>query len=234
MQTELSDWQLGLPNLLHDSVPDGRDESANVVVRQWGEPRALDFAPLDHVAVGEALGGLDFEAATRISGARFVVMRGALARMQRALAQFMVDLHVNVHGYTEVYVPYLVSESTLQGTGQLPKLEQDLFALRGEQRPLPDSDRRSAAGQSGARADHRRGFLPLKLVAHSPCFRSEAGAAGRDTRGMIRQHQFEKVELVQITRPEDSYRALDQLLGHAEEVLRRLRAAASRRGAVRR
>ena len=222
LQAELHDWQLGLPNLLHASVPEGRDESANVVVRQWSEPRDLGFAPLDHVAVGEGLGGLDFEAATRISGARFVVMRGALARMQRALTQFMLDLHTKSHGYTEVYVPYLVSRSTLEGTGQLPKFEQDLFALRGEQDffLIPTAEVSLAnlvRGQIMAAES-----LPLKFVAHSPCFRSEAGAAGRDTRGMIRQHQFEKVELVQITRPEDSYRALEELVEHAEEVLRQL------------
>ena len=223
LQAELHDWQLGLPNLLHASVPEGRDESANVVVRQWSEPRDLGFAPLDHAAVGEGLGGLDFEAATRISGARFVVMRGALARMQRALTQFMLDLHIKSHGYTEVYVPYLVSRSTLEGTGQLPKFEQDLFALRGEQDffliPTAEVSLANLVREQIMAAES----LPLKFVAHSPCFRSEAGAAGRDTRGMIRQHQFEKVELVQITRPEDSYRALEELVGHAEEVLRQLR-----------
>ena len=222
VQLELSDWQLGLPNLLHDAVPDGRDESANVEVRRWGEPRELGFTPRDHVAVGEAVGGLDFEAATRIAGARFVVMRGALARMQRALAQFMLDLHTNVHGYTEVYVPYLVSQSTLEGTGQLPKMEQDLFALRGDSKyyliPTAEVPLANLVREQILAADS----LPLKFTAHSPCFRSEAGAAGRDTRGMIRQHQFEKVELVQVTRPEDSYRALEELVGHAEEVLRRL------------
>jgi seryl-tRNA synthetase len=222
VQKELSDWQLGLPNLLHASVPEGRDEGDNVVVRQWREPRDLGFVPLDHVAVGEKLGGLDFEAATRISGARFVVIRGALAHLQRALAQFMLDLHANVHGYTEVYVPYLVARSTLEGTGQLPKLEQDLFALRGEQElfliPTAEVSLANLVREQIIAAE----LLPLKFVAHSPCFRSEAGAAGRDTRGMIRQHQFEKVELVQVTRPEESYRALEELVGHAEEVLRQL------------
>ncbi len=220
--TELSDWQLGLPNLLNASVPDGSDESANVVVRQWGEPRELGFVPRDHVALGEKLGGLDFEAATRISGARFVVMRGALAHLQRALGQFMLDLHTRAHGYTEVYVPYLVSRSTLEGTGQLPKFEQDLFALRGEQDffliPTAEVSLANLVREQIIAAES----LPLKFVAHTPCFRSEAGAAGRDTRGMIRQHQFEKVELVHVTRPEDSYRALEQLVGHAEEVLRQL------------
>lgn len=222
IQKELSDWQLGLPNLLHDSVPEGLDENSNVVVRHWREPRDLGFVPLDHVAVGEKLGGLDFEAATRISGARFVVIRGALARLQRALGQFMLDLHTSVHGYTEVYVPYLVARSSLEGTGQLPKMEQDLFALRGEQGffliPTAEVSLANLVREQIISAES----LPLKFVAHTPCFRSEAGAAGRDTRGMIRQHQFEKVELVQITRPEDSYRMLEELLGHAEEVLRQL------------
>jgi seryl-tRNA synthetase len=223
IQTELNDWQLGLPNLLHESVPEGRDESANVEVRRWGEPRKFEFVPRDHVEIGERLGGLDFEAASRISGARFVVMRGALARLQRALAQFMLDLHTGAHGYTETYVPYLVSAPALQGTGQLPKFEQDLFAVRGEQKfyliptaevPLTNQVREQIIAAEA---------LPTKLVAQTPCFRSEAGAAGRDTRGMIRQHQFEKVELVQITRPDDSYRALEELVSHAEEVLRQLR-----------
>ncbi|MDE2220245.1 MAG: serine--tRNA ligase [Gammaproteobacteria bacterium] len=222
IQTELNDWQLGLPNLLHQSVPEGLDESANVELRRWGEPRAFGFTPRDHVEVGEGLGGLDFEAAGRISGARFVVMRGALARLQRALTQFMLDLHTGAHGYTEIYPPYLVSGATLQGTGQLPKFEQDLFALRGEQKfyliPTAEVPVTNLVRDQIVAAE----ALPMKFVAHTPCFRSEAGAAGRDTRGMIRQHQFEKVELVQITRPDDSYRAHDELVSHAEEVLRRL------------
>ena len=223
IQAEMTDWQLGLPNLLHESVPEGRDESANVEVRRWGEPRKMDgFVPRDHVEVGEGLGGLDFEAAGRISGARFAVMRGALAQLHRALAQFMLDLHTRAHGYTEVYVPYMVSAAALQGTGQLPKFEQDLFALRGEPNfyliptaevPMTNLVREQIIGAES---------LPMKFVAQTPCFRSEAGAAGRDTRGMIRQHQFEKVELVQITRPDDSYRALEELVSHAEEVLRQL------------
>ena len=223
VQTELHDWQLGLPNLLHESVPDGHDETANVEVRRWGTPAEFGFAPLDHVALGEALGGLDFETASRISGARFVVMRGALARLQRALAQFMLDLHTRQHGYTEVYVPYLVAASSLQGTGQLPKFEQDLFALRGEHRfyliPTAEVPLTNQVREQIVPAES----LPLKYVAQTPCFRSEAGAAGRDTRGMIRQHQFEKVELVQIVRPDDSYRALEELLSHAEAVLRQLK-----------
>jgi seryl-tRNA synthetase len=223
VQTELNDWQLGLPNLLHESVPEGHDESANVEVRRWGEPAQFAFAPRDHVALGEALGGLDFEAASRISGARFVVMRGAMARLQRALAQFMLDLHTRHHGYTEVYVPYLVSAATLQGTGQLPKFEQDLFALRGENRfyliPTAEVPVTNLVREQIVPAES----LPLKFVAQTPCFRSEAGAAGRDTRGMIRQHQFEKVELVQMVRPGDSYRALEELVSHAEAVLRQLK-----------
>jgi seryl-tRNA synthetase len=222
VQTELTDWQLGLPNLLHESVPEGRDETANVELRRWGAPRAMDFEPRDHVEVGEALGGLDFEAASRIAGARFVVARGAVARLQRALAQFMLDLHTTEHGYTEVYVPYLVPAATLQGTGQLPKFEQDLFALRGEPTlyliPTAEVPVTNLVRDQIIAAES----LPLKFVAQTPCFRSEAGAAGRDTRGMIRQHQFEKVELVQIARPDDSYRALEELVSHAEVVLRRL------------
>ncbi len=222
VQTELSDWQLGLPNLLHESVPEGCDEHANVEVRRWGTPAQFAFTALDHVALGEALGGLDFEAASRISGARFVVMRGAMASLQRALAQFMLDLHTRKHGYTEVYVPYLVAASTLQGTGQLPKFEQDLFALRGEQRfyliPTAEVPVTNLARDQILAPE----TLPRRYVAQTPCFRSEAGAAGRDTRGMIRQHQFEKVELVQMVRPDDSYRALEELVSHAEEVLRQL------------
>ena len=223
VQSELNDWQLGLPNLLHESVPDGHDEHANVEVRRWGAPAEFSFAPRDHVALGEALGGLDFQTASRISGARFVVMRGAMARLQRALAQFMLDLHTRQHGYTEVYVPYLVAATSLQGTGQLPKFEADLFAVRGEQHlyliPTAEVPLTNQVREQIVPAES----LPLKYVAQTPCFRSEAGAAGRDTRGMIRQHQFEKVELVQIVRPDDSYRALEELLSHAEEVLRQLK-----------
>ena len=222
VQAESDQWLLNLPNLLHESVPDGADESANVELRRWGTPRQFDFTPADHVDVGTRLGGLDFDAAARISGARFAVMRGGIARLHRALAQFMLDLHVGEHGYTEVYAPYLVSADALTGTGQLPKFEQDLFAVRGE-RPLyliPTAEvpvtnlvrEQILAAES----------LPLQFVAHTPCFRSEAGAAGKDTRGMIRQHQFDKVELVHIVRPEDSYAALERLVGHAEQVLRRL------------
>jgi seryl-tRNA synthetase len=222
VQRELEEWQLGLPNLLHESVPDGRDESANVEISRWGEPRQLNFRPRDHLEIGERLGGLDFAAAARISGARFVVMRGAVARLHRALAQFMLDLHTREHGYTEAYVPYLVQPQALVGTGQLPKFEQDLFAVRAEQTfyliptaevPLTNLVRGEIVPDDA---------LPMKLVAHTPCFRSEAGAAGKDTRGMIRNHQFDKVELVQIVRPADSYAALEELTTHAESVLRRL------------
>jgi seryl-tRNA synthetase len=222
VQEELEQWQLGLPNMLHESVPDGRDESANLEVSRWGEPRAFTFKPRDHIDLGEQLHGLDFEAAARISGARFVVMRAQVARLHRALAQFMLDLHTREHGYTEVYVPYLVQRPALVGTGQLPKFEQDLFAVKGEQGfyliPTAEVPVTNLVREQILAAE----ALPLKFVAHTPCFRSEAGAAGRDTRGMIRNHQFDKVELVQVVRPADSYVALEQLTGHAEQVLQRL------------
>jgi seryl-tRNA synthetase len=221
IQSELTEVQLGLPNILHSSVPDGRDENANVEVRRWGTPREFAFEPKDHVAVGARL-GMDFEAAGRMSGARFVVMTGDLARLHRALIQFMLDLHVREHGYREAYVPYLVHAAALVGTGQLPKFEQDLFAVQGDpgyfliptaEVPVTNLVRDQIVEAAA---------LPLKYVAHTPCFRSEAGAAGKDTRGMIRQHQFEKVEMVQIVRPEDSYAALEALTGHAEAVLKAL------------
>jgi seryl-tRNA synthetase len=212
---------LGLPNLLHASVPDGRDESANVEVRRRGEPRAFDFEPKDHVAIGEKI-GMDFEAAGRISGARFVVMTGNLARLHRSLIQFMLDMHTAKHGYREAYVPYLVHAAALEGTGQLPKFEQDLFAVSGDpgffliptaEVPVTNLVRDQIIAPE---------MLPLKYVAHTPCFRSEAGASGKDTRGMIRQHQFEKVELVHIVQPDQSYAALEELTGNAEAVLRAL------------
>jgi seryl-tRNA synthetase len=221
IQAKLSDLQLGLPNILHASVPDGRDETANVEVRRWGAPRQFAFTPKDHVAVGERI-GMDFEAAGRISGARFVVLTGGLARLHRALAQFMLNLHVADHGYREAYVPYLVHGAAMVGTGQLPKFEQDLFAVRGDPGfyliPTAEVSLTNLVRDQILPAEG----LPLKLVAHSPCFRSEAGAAGKDTRGMIRQHQFDKVELVHIVRPESSYAALEELTGHAEAVLRAL------------
>ena len=222
IQAQLDAWQLGLPNTLHESVPEGRDETANKEVRRWGEPRKFDFTPKDHVELGEKLGGLDFETAAKISGARFSVMRGGIARLHRALAQFMLDLHTREHGYTELYVPYLVSASTLQGTGQLPKFEADLFRVQSEQGffliPTAEVPVTNLVRDSIVEANK----LPMKLVAHTPCFRSEAGAAGKDTRGLIRQHQFEKVELVHIVKPADSYAALEELTGNAEKVLQKL------------
>ena len=222
VQAEIDGWQLALPNLLHESVPDGTSEADNREVRRWGEPRAFEFEPLDHVTVGERLGGLDFEAAARISGARFAVMRGQIARLHRALAQFMLDLHTLEHGYTEVYVPYLVQSQALFGTGQLPKFEQDLFKVAGPQQfyliPTAEVPVTNLVREQILAAES----LPLRFVCHTPCFRSEAGAAGKDTRGMIRMHQFDKVELVHIVRPESSYDALEALTGHAEQVLKRL------------
>jgi seryl-tRNA synthetase len=222
VQEELEQWQLSLPNLVHDSVPDGADEKANVEVRRWGQPRTFDFQPADHIAIGEKLGGLDFEAAARMSGARFVVMRAQVARLHRALAQFMLDLHTREHGYTEVYVPYLVQPQALYGTGQLPKFEQDLFAVKGEQNfyliPTAEVPVTNLVREQILAAEQ----LPLKFVCHTPCFRSEAGAAGKDTRGMIRNHQFDKVELVHIVKPTASYEALEELTSNAETVLKRL------------
>ena len=222
VQAESDEWLMGLPNLLHDSVPDGADETANVEVRRHGTPRSFDFTPLDHVDLGQKLAGLDFDAAARISGARFSVLRGSLARLHRALAQFMLDLHTSEHGYQEIYAPYLVSAAALTGTGQLPKFEQDLFAVRGERTlyliPTAEVPVTNLVREQIVAAEH----LPMRYVAHTPCFRSEAGAAGKDTRGLIRQHQFEKVELVQLVKPADSYAALEALTSHAEEVLKRL------------
>ena len=221
IQAQITSLQMGLPNILHASVPDGNDESANVEVRRWGEPLRFAFEPKDHVALGEPL-GMDFEAAGRISGARFVVMTGMLAKLHRALAQFMLDLHVRDHGYREAYVPYLVHDTALIGTGQLPKFAQDLFAVRGDPGfyliPTAEVPLTNLVRDQILAAER----LPIKFVGHTPCFRSEAGAAGRDTRGMIRQHQFDKVELVQIVRPESSYAALEDLTGHAEAVLQAL------------
>ncbi|MEO8017347.1 MAG: serine--tRNA ligase [Pseudomonadota bacterium] len=222
VQQELEAWQLGLPNTLHESVPEGRDEFANVELRRHGTPRDFDFTPKDHVELGEKLGGLDFETAAKLSGARFSIMRGGVARLHRALAQFMLDLHTREHGYTELYVPYLVNASTLTGTGQLPKFEADLFRVQGEQGfyliPTAEVPATNVVRDSIVEANK----LPMKMVAHTPCFRSEAGAAGKDTRGLIRQHQFEKVELVHIVKPADSYAALEELTGHAEKVLQNL------------
>jgi len=223
VQAEFDELVLGLPNMLHESVPDGRDESSNVEVRRWGTPREFEYTPLDHVAIGDRLAQMDFEAAGRISGARFVVLKGGLARLHRALIQYMLDLHTSQHGYTEVYAPYLVARQSLVGTGQLPKFEADLFrVVSGESEffliPTAEVPVTNLARESILEAN----TLPRKYAAHTPCFRSEAGSYGKDTRGMIRQHQFEKVELVQVVRPEDSYAALEELTGHAEQVLQGL------------
>ena len=223
VQTELDGIALGLPNLLHESVPDGTDESANVELRRWGQPRVFEFDARDHVAIGEALGGVDFAAAGRISGARFVVLGGPIARLHRALIQFMLDLHTREHGYREMYVPYLVAPQALIGTGQLPKFEADLFRVQGGEAtffliPTAEVPVTNLVRETIVEAED----LPRRHVAHTPCFRSEAGSYGKDTRGMIRQHQFEKVELVQIVRPDQSYQALEELTGHAEVVLQRL------------
>ena len=225
VQAEFDELVLGLPNMLHESVPNGRDEADNVEVRRWGTPRAFEFAPLDHVAIGEKLANtaMDFEAAGRISGARFVVLKGGLARLHRALIQYMLDLHTGEHGYTEIYAPYLVARSALVGTGQLPKFEADLFRVTsGDMEffliPTAEVPVTNLARESILEAN----TLPRRYAAHTPCFRSEAGSYGKDTRGMIRQHQFEKVELVHIVQPEDSYAELEVLVGNAEKVLQGL------------
>jgi seryl-tRNA synthetase len=224
LQTEINDFLMGVPNLPHESVAAGLDETANVEVSRWGTPRIFDFAVRDHVDLGEALGQLDFAAAVKITGSRFSVMKGSLARLHRALAQFMLDLHTSEHGYTEVYVPYLVNADSLRGTGNLPKFEEDLFQV-----PRPDADKLYLIPTAEVPVTNllrdevvAAEVLPLKFVAHTPCFRSEAGSYGRDTRGMIRQHQFDKVELVQMVRPEDSYAALEVLTANAETILQKL------------
>lgn len=221
IQTQLLTLQLSIPNLPHDSTPDGNSDTDNVEIRRWGQPRQFEFTARDHVDLG-AEGGLDFEAATKLTGTRFAVIRGQLARLHRALTQFMLDLHTQEHGYREVYVPYMVNTDSLRGTGQLPKFEADLFKLSGELNyyliPTAEVPVTNLARDSILDNDQ----LPLRYVAHTPCFRSEAGSYGKDVRGMIRQHQFEKVELVQIVRPKDSYTALEELTGHAERVLQRL------------
>ena len=221
LQAELEGLLLGLPNVPHESVPDGGGEQDNVEVRRWGKPRDFAFAVKDHVDVGAAV-GLDFDRAAKITGARFVVLSGLLARLHRALIQFMLDLHTREHGYVEMYVPYMVNADSLRGTGQLPKFEADLFALAGEQRyyliPTAEVPVTNLVRDEILEA----ASLPRKYVCHTPCFRSEAGSHGKDTRGMIRQHQFEKVELVQIVPPEQSYAAHEELTAHAEAVLQRL------------
>jgi seryl-tRNA synthetase len=221
VQGALREILLGVPNLPHPSVPDGKDEDDNREERRWGEPPAFDFEPKDHVDIGEALGGLDFDAAAKITGSRFVVMRGDIARLHRALTQFMLDVHTTEHGYVETYVPYMVNADSLYGTGQLPKFAEDLFHLEGtDYRLIPTAE--VPVTNLVRDVILEAGELPRRWVAHTPCFRSEAGAYGRDTRGMIRQHQFDKVELVQVVRPEESFEALEQLTGHAEAILRKL------------
>ncbi|PFG08889.1 serine--tRNA ligase [Marinobacter sp. LV10MA510-1] len=222
LQEELSHFLAAIPNVPDEDVPAGKDEDDNVELRTWGTPREFSFEPQDHVALGEALHGMDFETATNLAHSRFVVMRGQVARLHRALAQFMLDLHTEEHGYTEAYVPYLVNADALYGTGQLPKFEADLFRVESE-KPLyliPTAEVPVTNLIADSILDAAE--LPLKVVCHTPCFRSEAGSYGRDTRGMIRQHQFDKVELVQVVRPEDSDAALDALTGHAEKVLQLL------------
>ncbi|KGM40953.1 seryl-tRNA synthetase [Aquabacterium sp. NJ1] len=227
IQIEMSGMLLAVPNLPHDSVPVGHDESGNVEVRRWGTPQAYAFDVKDHVDLGEKL-GLDFETGAKLSGSRFTFLRGPVARLHRALAQFMLDTQTQEHGYTECYTPYLVQAKALQGTGQLPKFEQDLFHVTSGDGEASDSKwyliPTSEVTLTNTVADTVLPMdqLPIKLTGHTPCFRSEAGSAGRDTRGMIRQHQFDKVEMVQITTPEQSYEALEQMVGHAEAVLQKL------------
>ncbi len=210
-----------IPNLPHESVPAGRSEADNVEVKRWGTPRSIDFAVRDHVDLGEALGGIDFDAATKISGARFTLMKGAIARLHRALAQFMLDVHTQEHGYTEVYAPYLVNGSSLFGTGQLPKFHEDLFHIKDDGYFLiPTAEVPVTNIVRDEIIDPAR--MPLKFVCHTPCFRREAGSYGKDTRGMIRQHQFDKVELVRIEMPDHSSAALEELTHHAEIILEKL------------
>ncbi|EOX3337298.1 serine--tRNA ligase [Vibrio cholerae] len=220
-----------VPNIPDDAVPNGKDDSENVEVSRWGTPKTYDFEVKDHVDLGEMGDGLDFASATKITGARFVVMKGQFARLHRAIAQFMLDLHTDQHGYTELYVPYLVNAETLFGTGQLPKFGQDLFHTEPLTEKASDEEPRRLSLIPTAEVPVTNlvrdtildeAELPLKMTAHTPCFRSEAGSYGRDTRGLIRMHQFDKVELVQITRPEDSMAALEELTGHAEKVLQLL------------
>ncbi|MFN3766781.1 MAG: serine--tRNA ligase [Ectopseudomonas guguanensis] len=224
IQNELDSLLLNIPNLPHESVPVGADEDGNVEVARWGTPRSFDFEIKDHVALGEQHGWLDFETAAKLSGARFALLRGPIARLHRALAQFMINLHTGEHGYEEAYTPYLVQAPALQGTGQLPKFEEDLFKIRREDQAdlylIPTAEVSLTNIVAGEILDAKQ--LPLKFVAHTPCFRSEAGASGRDTRGMIRQHQFDKVEMVQIVEPSKSFEALEGMTANAERVLQLL------------
>lgn len=222
IQARLEQLLLGVPNLLDAAVPEGRGEAENREIHRWSEPRTFEFDPKDHVDLGIGLRGMDFDAAAKLTGSRFVVLYGPLCRLHRALTQFMLDVHTQDHGYTEAYVPYLANADSLRGTGQLPKFEEDLFKIGHDPAfyliPTAEVPVTNLVRDDILEADR----LPLKFVCHTPCFRSEAGSYGKDVRGMIRQHQFEKVELVQITAPEDSGRAHEELTGHAEEILKRL------------
>ena len=229
VQAKLRDFLLELPNVTHSSTPEGRSAEDNIEVRRHGTPRAFDFAPKDHTDLGEALGMLDFATAAKLSGARFTMLRGDLARLHRALAQLMLDTHTREHGYTECYTPYIVNAAALVGTTQLPKFEADMFAVRrggqgnGDDAALYLISTSEITLTNSVREEILAAdTLPIKLTAHTPCFRSEAGSYGKDTRGMIRQHQFDKVELVQVVRPEDSYAALEELTRHAETILQKL------------
>jgi seryl-tRNA synthetase len=231
VMAQLEEITLSVPNLPADDVPDGKDEDDNVEISRWGEPKTYDFELKDHVDLGEMGDGLDFASATKITGARFIVMKGQFARLHRAIAQFMLDLHTEEHGYTEMYVPYLVNSDSLFGTGQLPKFGKDLFHTEPLEEKVNDEEPRKLSLIPTAEVPvtnmvrdtiSDEADLPLKMTAHTPCFRSEAGSYGRDTRGLIRMHQFDKVELVQITKPEDSMDALEELTGHAEKVLQLL------------
>jgi seryl-tRNA synthetase len=221
LQIQISNLQLDIPNLPHNSTPSGTSDADNVEIRRWGEPRPFEFEPRDHADLGGE-GGLDFDAAAKLTGSRFTVIRGQLARLHRALTQFMLNLHTEEHGYQEIYAPYMVNAESLRGTGQLPKFEADLFKLSGElgYYLIPTAEVPVTNLVRNIIIDAER--LPLRYVCHTPCFRSEAGSYGKDVRGMIRQHQFEKVELVQIVRPEESYTTLEKLTQHAETVLQRL------------
>ncbi len=226
IQQELTTMLMSVPNLPHASVPVGADEAGNVEVRRWGTPRSFDFEPRDHVDLGAAL-GLDFETGAKLSGSRFSFMRGKIAKLHRALAQFMLDTQTEVHGYTECYTPYIVNREVLEGTGQLPKFKEDMFwVLRGGEDDAEEQYLISTAEITLTNSVREQVLemvsLPIKLTAHSPCFRSEAGSAGRDTRGLIRQHQFDKVEMVQIVHPDKSYEALEEMVGHAEAILQKL------------
>ncbi len=223
IQAGLEELVLGVPNIVDADVPDGFGDADNVEIHRWAEPPNFAFPPKDHIDLGAGLGGMDFEAAVKITGSRFVTLQGPLARLQRALTQFMLDIHSTEHGYTETYVPFMVNAESLRGTGQLPKFEEDLFKILHDPVfyliPTAEVPVTNLVRDEIVEADR----LPLKFVCHTPCFRSEAGSYGKDVRGMIRQHQFEKVELVQITRPDDSARAHEELTGHAEEILKRLK-----------